>query len=78
MGQNESISRSKFTKTQVVFDLSSFKLQTTDKKWFQGNRIMRNITRAAARYGLVKGRSHGSTPFLLPVQADVLQFLQDE
>jgi len=43
-GQNESISRSKFKKTQVVFDLSSFKLQTTDKKWFQGNRIMRNIS----------------------------------
>jgi lipopolysaccharide export system permease protein len=42
--QNESISRSKFKKTQVVFDLSSFKLQTTDKKWFQGNRIMRNIS----------------------------------
>lgn len=28
---------------QVVFDLSSFQLQTTDKKWFQGNRIMRNL-----------------------------------
>ena len=37
------MSRSKFTKTQVVFDLSSFQLQTTDKKWFQGNRIMRNL-----------------------------------
>ncbi|HEX6889052.1 MAG TPA: LptF/LptG family permease, partial [Chryseolinea sp.] len=31
-------------KTQVVFDLSSFQLQTTDKKWFQGNRIMRNLS----------------------------------
>jgi lipopolysaccharide export system permease protein len=41
---NESISRSKFSKTQVVFDLSSFQLQTTDKKWFQGNRIMRNLS----------------------------------
>lgn len=40
----ESMSRSKFSKTQVVFDLSSFQLQTTDKKWFQGNRIMRNLT----------------------------------
>jgi len=39
-----TMSRSKFTKTQVVFDLSSFQLQTTDKKWFQGNRIMRNLT----------------------------------
>jgi lipopolysaccharide export system permease protein len=41
---NESMSRSKFSKSQVVFDLSSFQLQTTDKKWFQGNRIMRNLS----------------------------------
>ena len=45
---NESMSRSKFSKTQVVFDLSSFQLQTTDKKWFQGNRIMRNLTELRA------------------------------
>lgn len=43
-GKNESLSRSKFTKQQVVFDLSSFQLQQTDKKWFQGNRIMRNMS----------------------------------
>ena len=43
-GKNESLSRSKFSKSQVVFDLSSFQLQTTDKKWFQGNRIMRNLS----------------------------------
>jgi lipopolysaccharide export system permease protein len=41
---SETMSRSKFSKTQVVFDLSSFQLQTTDKKWFQGNRIMRNLS----------------------------------
>lgn len=39
----ESLSKTKFSKMQVVFDLSSFQLQTTDKKWFQGNRIMRNL-----------------------------------
>ncbi len=39
-----SLSRSKFAKTQFVFDLSSFQMQTTDKKWFQGNRIMRNLS----------------------------------
>jgi lipopolysaccharide export system permease protein len=39
----ETFSRSKFAKTQVVFDLSSFQLARTDKKWFQGNRIMRNL-----------------------------------
>lgn len=41
--QNETFSRTKFAKTQVVFDLSSFALERTDKKWFQGNRIMRNL-----------------------------------
>lgn len=40
----ESLTRSKFDKTQVVFDLSSFKLERTDKKWFEGNRIMRNLS----------------------------------
>ncbi len=39
----ETLSRNKFAKTQVVFDLSSFGLVRTDKKWFQGNRIMRNL-----------------------------------
>jgi lipopolysaccharide export system permease protein len=39
----ESLNKTKFSKMQVVFDLSSFQLQTTDKKWFQGNRIMRNL-----------------------------------
>ncbi len=41
---SETISRSKFDKMQVVFDLSSFQLARTDKKWFQGNRIMRNLS----------------------------------
>lgn len=40
----ETLTRSKFDKTQVVFDLSSFKLERTDKKWFEGNRIMRNLS----------------------------------
>lgn len=42
-GEAESLSRRKFGKSQVVFDLSSFQLERTDKKWFQGNRIMRNL-----------------------------------
>lgn len=40
----ESLTRTKFDKSQFVFDLASFQLQQTDKKWFQGNRIMRNLT----------------------------------
>jgi len=42
--KTETLSRSKFAKTQVVFDLSSFDLERTDKKWFEGNRIMRNVS----------------------------------
>ena len=41
--KTESLTRSQFYKTQVVFDLSSFKLERTDKKWFETNRIMRNL-----------------------------------
>ncbi|MFZ2907198.1 MAG: LptF/LptG family permease [Cyclobacteriaceae bacterium] len=41
--QKETLSQTKFSKTQIVFDLSSFALERTDKKWFQGNRIMRNL-----------------------------------
>lgn len=43
-GNGETLSRTKFGKTQVVFDLSSFALERTDKKWFSGNRIMRNLS----------------------------------
>jgi lipopolysaccharide export system permease protein len=43
-GKVETLSRSKFDKTQIVFDLSSFQFSRTDKKWFQGNRIMRNLS----------------------------------
>jgi lipopolysaccharide export system permease protein len=42
-GTTENISKTKFDQTNLVFDLSSFSLMRTDKKWFQGNRIMRNM-----------------------------------
>ncbi len=41
--QSDAISRSRFYRSELVFDLSSFSLTRTDKKWFQGNRIMRNL-----------------------------------
>jgi lipopolysaccharide export system permease protein len=40
---NQSLSKTKFEKSEIVFDLSSFGLNRTDKRWFQGNRIMRNL-----------------------------------
>jgi len=40
----ETYSRSKFDKSEIVFDLSSFGLIRTDKRWFASNRIMRNLS----------------------------------
>ena len=39
----DTFSKTRFDKTFVIFDLSSFNLQQTEKKWFKGNRIMRNV-----------------------------------
>lgn len=40
----ETFRKTKFARSEILFDLSSFELQRTDKKSFQGNRIMRNIS----------------------------------
>ncbi|MEJ0029747.1 MAG: LptF/LptG family permease [Bacteroidota bacterium] len=40
----ETMSKTRFEKSVMVFDLSSFQLMRTDKKWFQGHRIMRNMS----------------------------------
>lgn len=50
----ENSSKTKFSEMQVVFDLSSFALLRTDKKWFQGNRIMRNIQELGSDMDSVK------------------------
>ena len=39
----ESLRKTRFEKMEIVFDLSSFGLARTDKRWFQGNRIMRSV-----------------------------------
>jgi lipopolysaccharide export system permease protein len=39
----ETLSKTAFEKSVMIFDLSSFGLMRTDKKWFQGHRIMRNL-----------------------------------
>lgn len=43
-GNEETMSKTRFEKSVMVFDLSSFSLIRTDKKWFQGHRIMRNLS----------------------------------
>lgn len=42
-GGEETMSKTRFEKSVMIFDLSSFGLMRTDKKWFQGHRIMRNL-----------------------------------
>ena len=42
-GNPESLRKTHFSKSEIVFDLSSFGLARTDKRWFQGNRIMRSV-----------------------------------
>ncbi len=39
----ETLQKTHFGKMEIVFDLSSFGLARTDKRWFQGNRIMRSV-----------------------------------
>ena len=43
-GGSITYNRTSFSNSQMVFDLSSFKLERTDKRWFQSNRIMRNVS----------------------------------
>jgi lipopolysaccharide export system permease protein len=43
----ETYSKTKFDKSEIVFDLSSFGLIRTDKRWFASNRIMRNMSELA-------------------------------
>jgi lipopolysaccharide export system permease protein len=53
--QNESMTRSRFARSEIVFDLSSYDLKRTDKKWFEGNRIMRNLAELEADIDSIKG-----------------------
>jgi lipopolysaccharide export system permease protein len=51
----QALSRSRFLRSELVFDLSSFSLNRTDKKWFQGNRIMRNLTQLSGDLDSIQG-----------------------
>lgn len=43
VSNQQSLQKTHFTKMEIVFDLSSFGLARTEKRWFQGNRIMRSV-----------------------------------
>ncbi len=45
---DDTFNKTKFDKTQIVLDLSSFGFNRTDKKWFASNRIMRNMSELVA------------------------------
>jgi lipopolysaccharide export system permease protein len=51
----ETYRKTKFSKMQVVLDLSSFGMNRTDTKWFKGNRIMRNVSELELDLDSVKG-----------------------
>jgi lipopolysaccharide export system permease protein len=42
--RQETLSKTAFDRSEIVFDLSSFDLKRTEKQLFQGNRIMRNMS----------------------------------
>lgn len=51
----ETYRKTKFSKMQVVLDLSSFGMSRTDTKWFKGNRIMRNLSELEKDMDSVRG-----------------------
>lgn len=53
---NETLTRSKFYKTQTVFDLSALQFDRTDPKLFQGNRIMRNLSQLETDIDSLQGQ----------------------
>ena len=53
--ESEAFTRTRFATTEVVYDLSSFEIKRTDKKWFQGNRIMRNLNQLDSDIDSING-----------------------
>jgi len=51
----ETYTKTKYSKMQVVLDLSSFGMSRTDTKWFKGNRIMRNLSELESDMDSVRG-----------------------
>lgn len=75
----ETYSKTKFSKMQVVLDLSSFGMNRTDTKWFKGNRIMRNIAELDMDLDSVQGELVAQRIGLYATQASIfsLHFKRD-
>ncbi|TRX51744.1 LptF/LptG family permease [Fulvivirga sp. M361] len=54
--KKETLSRSSFSRSEYVLDLSSFGLDRTDQSLFEGNRIMRNVSQLTTDIDSMKGR----------------------
>ncbi|MEK6781840.1 MAG: LptF/LptG family permease [Bacteroidota bacterium] len=72
----ETLSKTRFTKTQIVFDLSSFGMMRTDKKWFEGNRIMRNVSELRLDMDSVKQQIYEQQLGVYTVQQNLFRFHQ--
>lgn len=72
----ETLSKTKFTKLQTVFDLSSFGMMRTDKKWFEGNRIMRNVSELRLDMDSVKRQIYEQRLGIHTVQENLFRYHQ--
>ncbi len=75
-GSKETFSKTRFAKTQIVFDLSSFSMMRTDKKWFEGNRIMRNVSELRLDMDSVQGQIYEQQLGIYTVQENLFQYHQ--
>jgi lipopolysaccharide export system permease protein len=73
-GQEQDMRKTQFAKMQVVFDLSSFNFNRTDKKWFQGNRIMRNINQLKSDMDSLKDEIRGQELGIYNTQNQLFSF----
>ncbi len=70
----ETFSKTKFDKTEIVFDLASFGLSRTDKKWFASNRIMRNMTELTMDMDSVKKEIQSQRLGVYQLQSSLFNF----
>lgn len=74
--QNESLTRSTFARSEIVFDLSSYDLKRTDKKWFEGNRIMRNLGELDSDIDSIKGEMKQQSAYHYAYKPTHFQFFK--
>lgn len=72
----ETLSKTKFGKSQIIFDLSSFGMIRTEKKWFEGNRIMRNVSQLRMDMDSVQRQIDEQRLGVYTVQENLFQYHQ--